>query len=48
MGAPLHIEIERQTQVMVDTIRDAVAEKVGALLPALKAFAQEKGLNLDL
>lgn len=48
VGAPLHIEIERQTQVMVDTIRDAVAEKVGALLPALKAFAQEKGLNLDL
>ncbi|MBB3193507.1 riboflavin synthase subunit alpha [Roseateles terrae] len=48
VGAPLHIEIERQTQVMVDTIRDAVAEKVGALLPALKAFAQEKGINLDL
>lgn len=48
VGAPLHIEIERQTQVMVDTIRDAVAEKVGALLPALKAFAQEKGLDLDL
>ncbi len=48
VGAPVHIEIERQTQVLVDTIRDAVAEKVGALLPALKAFAQEKGLPLDL
>ncbi len=48
VGAQVHIEIERQTQVLVDTIRDAVAEKVGALLPALKAFAQEKGLPLDL
>ncbi|ALV07406.1 riboflavin synthase [Roseateles depolymerans] len=48
VGAPVHIEIERQTQVLVDTIRDAVAEKVGALLPALQAFAQEKGLPLDL
>ncbi|SEL62776.1 riboflavin synthase alpha chain [Roseateles sp. YR242] len=48
VGASLHIEIERQTQVLVDTIRDAVAEKVGALLPALKAFAAERGLPLDL
>ncbi len=46
-GAPLHIEIERQTQVMVDTVRDAVAEKIGALMPALKLFAQERGLDLD-
>ncbi|WAC71157.1 riboflavin synthase subunit alpha [Roseateles sp. SL47] len=48
VGSLLHIEIERQTQVLVDTIRDAVFEKVGALLPALKAFAQDKGLPLDL
>ncbi|PIM52285.1 riboflavin synthase [Roseateles chitinivorans] len=45
-GAPVHIEIERQTQVMVDTIRDAVAEKIGALMPALRLFAQERGLDL--
>ena len=45
-GAPVHIEIERQTQVMVDTIRDAVAEKIGALMPALQAFARERGLVL--
>ena len=45
-GAPVHIEIERQTQVMVDTIRDAVAEKIGALMPALQAFARERGLDL--
>ncbi|WP_416762362.1 riboflavin synthase subunit alpha [Roseateles sp. So40a] len=47
-GAPLHIEIERQTQVVVDTVRDAVAEKIGALMPALKVFAQERGLDLGL
>jgi len=47
-GAPLNIEIERQTQVVVDTVRDAVAEKIGALMPALKLFAQERGLDLGL
>lgn len=47
-GAPVHIEIERQTQVMVDTIRDAVAEKIGALMPALQAFARERGLDLGV
>lgn len=46
IGARLHIEIERQTQVMVDTVREAVAEKLGALMPALRAFAQERGLPL--
>ena len=32
----LNIEIERSTQVMVDTVRDAVAEKLGPLMPALE------------
>ena len=35
-GAELNIEIERATQVMVDTVRDAVAEKLGPLMPALE------------
>ncbi|OWQ93163.1 riboflavin synthase [Roseateles aquatilis] len=48
VDAALHIEIERQTQVMVDTIRDAVAEKIGALMPALKMFAKERGLELGI
>ena len=43
-GDALNIEIERSTQVMVDTVRDAVAEKLGPLLPALEAFARERGL----
>ena len=36
VGAELNIEIERATQVMVDTVRDAVAEKLGPLMPALE------------
>jgi riboflavin synthase len=44
VGDRLNIEIERTTQVMVDTVRDAVAERLGPLLPALEAFARERGL----
>ena len=47
VGEALNIEIERSTQVMVDTVRDAVAEKLGPLLPALEAFARERGTVLD-
>lgn len=43
-GAALNIEIERQTQVIVDTVRAAVDERLGPLLPALAAFARERGL----
>jgi riboflavin synthase len=44
VGDPLNIEIERSTQVMVDTVRETVAERLGPLLPALEAFARERGL----
>ena len=44
VGDALNLEIERATQVRVDTVRDAVAEKLGPLLPALEAFARERGL----
>lgn len=44
VGDLLNVEIERSTQVMVDTVRDAVAERLGPLLPALEAFARERGL----
>jgi len=43
VGASLHIEIERQTQVLVDTVRDAVDERLGPLLPLLEQWAAEKG-----
>ena len=46
-GALLNIEIERSTQVLVDTVREAVQETLGALQPVLEALLQEKGLSLD-
>jgi riboflavin synthase len=45
VGDALNIEIERATQVMVDTVREAVAERLGPLLPALEAFARERGID---
>jgi len=44
VGDLLNVEIDRSTQVMVDTVRDAVADHLGPLLPALQAFARERGL----
>ncbi len=46
-GDPLNIEIERATQVVVDTVRDALDERLGALLPALEQLLRERGLELD-
>ena len=46
VGDAAHIEIERSTQVVVDTVRDALEEKLGPLLPVLEAIAQERGIEL--
>lgn len=46
-GAALNIEIERQTQVFVDTVRDALEEKLGPLLPALEKLLAAQGQSLD-
>jgi riboflavin synthase len=46
-GAALNIEIERQTQVFVDTVRGAIEERLGPLLPALEALLRQQGLALD-
>jgi riboflavin synthase len=43
----LNIEIERQTQVFVDTVREAIEERLGPLLPALEQLLQERGLALE-
>ncbi|MDE2370690.1 MAG: riboflavin synthase subunit alpha [Burkholderiales bacterium] len=48
VGDGVNIEIERQTQVFVDTVREAVAERLGALQPALEALLRQQGLSLDL
>ena len=47
VGAALNIEIERATQVFVDTVRDALDERLGPLLPALEALLRERGLGVD-
>jgi riboflavin synthase len=46
-GAALNIEIERSTQVMVDTVRAAVEEKLGPLMPALEKLLAEQGVHVD-
>ncbi|MEO8299539.1 MAG: riboflavin synthase subunit alpha [Burkholderiales bacterium] len=45
-GDALNIEIERSTQVMVDTVRDMLDERLGGLLPALEALLKERGQSL--
>ena len=42
-GMAMNIEIERQTQVIVDTVRDAVEERLGPLLPALEKMLATSG-----
>jgi len=46
-GAALNIEIERQTQVFVDTVRSAIDERLGPLLPALEALLRAQGRSVD-
>ena len=43
----LNIEIERQTQVFVDTVREAIEERLGPLLPALEALLRQQGRSID-
>ncbi len=43
----VNIEIERGTQVMVDTVRDTVQQMLGRLQPVLEALLKEKGLALE-
>lgn len=46
VGDALNLEIERSTQVVVDTVRDALDERLGPLLPALEALLRERGQSL--
>ena len=45
-GDALNLEIERGTQVVVDTVREALDERLGPLLPALEALLRERGQSL--
>jgi riboflavin synthase len=46
-GDALNIEIERGTQVMVDTVRDAVAERLGPLVAPLTELLRERGVDVE-
>lgn len=46
-GDSLNIEIERATQVIVDTVRNMLQETLGPLLPALEALLQQRGSSVD-
>ncbi len=46
-GDALNVEIERSTQVVVDTVRETVQESLGRLQPVLEALLKEKGLTLE-
>lgn len=46
-GDLLNIEIERNTQVVVDTVRETVRESLGRLEPLLEALLLEKGVRLE-
>ncbi|PWY42107.1 riboflavin synthase [Achromobacter sp. RW408] len=47
VGDHVNIEIERSTQVVVDTVRETVRESLGKLQPLLEAILKEKGLTLE-
>ena len=42
-GDVLNIEIERGTQVMVDTVRDTLSERLGPLWPAIEELLARQG-----
>ncbi len=46
-GDWLNVEIERGTQVMVDTVRAAVEERLGRLQPVLEALLARQGESLE-
>jgi len=47
VGDWLNIEIERGTQVVVDTVRASVEETLGNLKPALEVFLAQRGAVLE-
>ena len=46
-GAYVNIEIERQTQVIVDTVRDTVDRALGSLQPLLYSILEQRGVLLE-
>ncbi|MBL4829885.1 MAG: riboflavin synthase subunit alpha [Aliivibrio sp.] len=47
VGDALNIEIERGTQVVVDTVRATLEENLGELLPMLEALLEKQGVDVS-
>ncbi len=47
VGLQINVEIDRATQVVVDTVRATLEERLGALLPTLQALLARGGVDLD-
>jgi riboflavin synthase len=46
-GAKINVEIDRGTQVIVDTVRDAIDDKMGALMPLFEKFLASNNADVD-
>ncbi|MEI8633301.1 riboflavin synthase subunit alpha [Vibrio sp. PP-XX7] len=46
-GDLINVEIERGTQVVVDTVRDTLHETLGALYPMFERLLAEQGVDVD-
>ncbi|MGB1311526.1 MAG: riboflavin synthase subunit alpha [Leucothrix sp.] len=46
-GDLINVEIERGTQVVVDTVRDTLDERLGPLLPLFEKLLLENGIDVD-
>ncbi len=47
VGDFINVEIERGTQVVVDTVRDTLNENLGPLLPLFEKLLLEQGIDVD-
>jgi riboflavin synthase len=47
VGDHINVEIERGTQVIVDTVRDTLQDSLGHLLPLFEKLLLEQGVDID-
>lgn len=47
VGDRVNVEIERGTQIVVDTVRETLEARLDQLLPALEQLLLERGIRLD-
>ena len=48
IGDAVNIEIERSTQVIVDTVQDTLHQQLGPILPAFKKLLIQQGIDIDI